>query len=313
MKHAYISLVLPVTTMPEARTIEALDAALAAESRAHEIVIVAPHGAPVSLTGLGSELRIQGPVSVVATHLRSTPDGSVVAGLARAVGDFIIEWRGPLESVDSQLVGELLEPTDAGIELVEIVGRERSRASRAFNRLVNALRPRTTPLRKTIGRVYSRYAVQTVLGAVAFEPQLDVLAAELPVRRSVHASTLMSPPHAPFSQRLNAGFTLLAKGTRFGSVVPLMLAVVSALTAVGAAVYALAFLVVRGRTPEGWTTLMVLIGLGQAAILTMLGLTWTRIDALTKGLARNPDVTAMVHVAAPTQTGKPDGGSVVVR
>lgn len=309
MKHAYVSLVVPVTTLPDVMTIEALDSALAAATRAHEIVIVAPYGSRGSTIESGGEMSVRGPVSVVTTHLRSTLDGAIVAGLARSVGDFVIEWRGPLHAVDERLIGELLAPTDAGMELVEIVGVERSIASRLFRRTVNVLRPRTAPLRRTIGRVYSRYAVQAMLGAVAFEPQLDALVAELPVQRAVHASSHANPPHAPLSQRLNNGFALLAKGTRFGSIVPLTLAAVSALIAVGAAIYALGFRLLLDETPEGWTTLMILIGFGQAAILTMLGLAWTRLDALTKGLAQNPDVTAAVHVAAPTRSGQPEDGA----
>lgn len=312
MKHAYISLVLPVETIPDVSTIEALDAALASQSRAHEIVIVAPYGRHGWNTPLRDDIAVRGPVSVVTTHLRSTPDAAIIAGLARSVGDFVIEWRGPLPGVNEALIGELLAPSDAGAELVEVVGIERSRASRLFNRMVNALRPRHAPLRRTIARVYSRYAVQAVLGAAAFEPQLDVLVAELPVQRTVHPVSLVNPPHAPISQRLNNGFALLSKGTRFGSTVPLTLAAVSAVTGVGAAIYALGFLLLRGRTPEGWTTLMVLIGLGQAAVLTMLGLTWTRIDSLTKGLARNPDMTAAVQVTAPTRPGQPGGDADTV-
>jgi hypothetical protein len=308
MKHAYVSLVLPVGTMPDLRGIAAIDAALSDQARAHEMILVAPYGRHDAAAGLQNDVALRGPVSIVTTHLRSTPDGAIIAGLARSVGDFVIEWRGPLESIDAHLLGELLAHSDAGTELVEVIGVERSRASRIFNRAVNGLRPRSAPVRRTIGRVYSRYAVQAILGSVAFEPQLDVLVAELPVQRSAHPVSLANPPHAPLMQRLNHGFALLAKGTRFGSAVPLTLAAISALAGIVAAIYAVGFLLLRGRTPEGWTTLMVVIGLGQAAILTMLGLTWTRIDALTKGLAKNPDVTATVQVIAPTGRAESTGG-----
>lgn len=308
MKHAYVSLVLPVGSVPGRGAIAALDSALAHQARAHEIILVTPYGQYDVEDGLQDEIALHGPVSILTTHIRSTPDGAIIAGLARAVGDFVIEWRGRLEDIDGRLLGELLAPSDSGSDLVEVVGVERSRASRLFNRAVNALRPRSAPLRRTIGRVYSRYAVQAVLSSVTFEPQVDVLVAELPVQRVVQTVPVANPPHAPLLQRLNNGFALLAKGTRFGSAVPLTLAAISALAGVAAAIYALGFLLLRGRTPEGWTTLMVVTGLGQAAVLTMLGLTWTRIDALTKGLARNPDTTATVQVVAPTQRTDSTGG-----
>ena len=307
MKHAYVSMLLPLPVVPAVRVIEKIDAALDEQARAHEIVIVTPYGQSDTLQ---DPMAVQGPVSIVTTHIRSTPDGAIVAGLARTVGDFVIEWRGPIDEIDGQLIHDLLAPSDAGVELVEAIGVERSQASRLFNRAVNSLRPRQAPLRKTIGRAYSRHAVQAILGASAFEQQLDVLVAELPVHRSSLAVPHSNPHHASLAQRLNDGFTLLSKGTRFGSAIPLTLAAISALFGLAAAIYALGFLLLRGQTPEGWTTLMVVIGLGQAAILTMLGLTWTRIDALTRGLSRTYDSTAEVHVFVSSRRAT-DGGVLV--
>ncbi len=298
-------MIMPVEVMPDLSTVAAIDAALAREARAHELVFVVPYGRHESPDKLQSESKLRGPISIVTTHIRSTPDGAIVAGLARSVGDFVIEWRGPLNSIDGDLIGELLAPSDIGVELVEVTGVEPSRASRLFNRAVNSLRPRGAPVRRTIGRVYSRYAVQAVLTSVAFESQVDVLVAELPVQRIILPVPLANPPHAPLLQRLSNGFALLSKGTRFGSAVPLALAAIWAFAGLGAAIYAVGFLL-RGRTPEGWTTLMVMVGLGQAVTLTMLGLTWTRIDSLAKGLTKNPDMTAAVQVIAPTQ-GRPFG------
>jgi len=298
MKHAYVSIVLPVRNLPDPMMIELIDSALAQSARLHEIVIVAPYDlAAPPITSLIT----QGPVSIVKTDMRSTPDGAVLAGLSRTVGDFILEWNGPLDALNDQLISDLLAPTDTGIELVEAIGIEHSYASRLFARVVNGLRPRGAPVRRSIGRVYSRHALQAILGSSAFETHIDVLVAELPVHRSIQRVSHTNTHHASFAQRINNGFALLAKGTRFGSAIPLTLAAISALFGVGAAIYALVFLVLQGQTPEGWTTLMVVIGLGQAAILTMLGLTWTRIDSLTRGLSRNADSTAEVRVWPPSE------------
>jgi len=104
---------------------------------------------------------------------------------------------------------------------------------------------------------------------------------------------------ATTGQRVAEGAALLLKGTRFGAVFPLALAVMSAVFGVAVAFYALAILLIRGRTPEGWTTLMVVSGLGQAAILAMLGLTWARLDALARGLSRSQEATAFVVTRPP--------------
>lgn len=302
MKHAYVSMVLPVSVVPPVSIIKKIDAILAEQTRAHEIVIVTQYDQSAQLQG---GFALLGPVSIVTTHIRSTPDGAIIAGLARTVGDFVIEWRGPLDGIDGALINNLLAPSDAGVELVEAIGVERSQASRLFNRAVNSLRPRQAPLRKAIGRTYARHAVQAILGASAFEPQLDVLVAELPVRRALLAVPYSNQHHASLARRLKDGLALLSKGTRFGSAIPLTLAAISAVFGLASAFYALGFLLLRGQTPEGWTTLMVVIGLGQAAILTMLGLIWTRMDALTRGLSRPMDVTAETFVWAPSDEGPP--------
>ena len=44
---------------------------------------------------------------------------------------------------------------------------------------------------------------------------------------------------------------------------------------------------------------MIVTGLGQASILALIGLTWSRIDSLLKGLSRPRDATAEVVVFPP--------------
>lgn len=299
MKPAYVSVVLQPGTIPESAELLAVDRALARTTGRHELVLVVPFAhegvPPLDLEGL------TGPLSVVSTHVRASWDGATLAGLARTVGDFVIEWHGPTDRLDEDLLERLLAPTDHGIELVDVVGASDSMASRTFYRFANALRPRDAPVRKVAGRVYSRHALGQMLAATAFEPQLLVLAAELPVPRDLVATDVRRRYRPPVVQRLAVGASLLAKGTRFGSAIPLGLATASALFGVAAALYSILVFLIRGSTPEGWTTLMIVTGLGQAAILAMLGLTWTRIDTLTRGLSRNQDATATVVVWPPTE------------
>lgn len=300
MKHAYVSLVL---TMGEAATPEdvaTLDKTLAGCARLHEIVVVVPFGTPAADY---AGLDLAGPVTTVSTYARASADSGVVAGLSRSVGDFVIEWRGTPSELDVDVMESALAPTDEGRELVEVVGRETSAVSRFFYRMVNALRPRSAPVRKTVGRVYSRHSLGQVLAATTVEPQLDILVAELPVARIEVRVDQANPHRASMVDRVGEGANLLSKGTRFGSTVPLGLAIISALFGIGAALYALAFFLLRGQTPEGWTTLMIVMGLGQAAVLVMLGLVWSRMNAMARGLSQRRDATAAVIVVAATDPG----------
>jgi len=298
MKLAYVSVVIPVFFPPDISVIAGLDTALDNQARAHEIIIVIVYG--VSIPNYQASAKT-GPITIITTHSGATQDEVVVAGLARAAGDFIIEWRSGVDLLRDQILEQILIPTDAGVELVEVTGVNRSITSRVFTRLVNILRPSKSPIRKTIGRVYSRHALSEILSATAVEPHIDILIAELPVRRTVESLPIAISHRDSWMIRITDGLTLLSKGTRFGSRIPLILAGISAIFGIVATFYAFIFLL-RGGTPQGWTTLMAVVGLGQAAVLTMLGLIWTRIDSLTRGLARNPDVTAEVKVIPPTET-----------
>jgi hypothetical protein len=102
-----------------------------------------------------------------------------------------------------------------------------------------------------------------------------------------------------FRKRLAEGMSLLAKGSRFGTVIPLALATISALFGIFVTLYALILYLVDGKSPEGWTTLMIVTGLGQASVLALIGMTWSRIDSLSRGLTRSRDATAEVVVFAP--------------
>ena len=103
-----------------------------------------------------------------------------------------------------------------------------------------------------------------------------------------------------FRERISEGMILLMKGSRFGTVVPLALATISAVFGIFVAFYALTLYLVNDKNPEGWTTLMIVAGLGQASILALIGMTWSRIDSLSKGLTRPRDATAEVVVFPPT-------------
>jgi hypothetical protein len=300
MKHAYISVVLCGGGGSDAAAIELLDNVLSTCSRAHEIVVVIPTNLK---SGHLADLRVSGPVTIVNTHYRATLDAQFLAGIARAVGDFILEWQGRIADLDQSILQNSLSSTDHGFELVEIIEKNPARSSTFFYTMANSLRPKNAPIQKSIGRLYSRNVVGQLLAAATFEPQLDVISAELPVRRDLLCTDLKRAHPGSITNRLGDGFSLLAKGTRFGSTIPMLLATVSAVFGIAAAIYGVIFFLFLGKTPAGWTSLMIVIGLGQAAVLAMLGLTWARIDALIRGLSHTRDATVTVEVITPNDLG----------
>ena len=279
------------------KEIIALDAALKLTTREHELILITFFDSEVKNFKIAG---LTGPLSIVFTNSISSENSSRVAAFGRAVGDFIIEWQGKIEDLTKEAILEILEPTNNGIELVEFESSFQPNSSRMFYKFANSLRSSKIPIRKTVGRVYSRRALGQLLLGSSFEPQISVLCAELPVQRTNRTVHLNFARNQSFRERIAEGMRLLSKGSRFGTVVPLALATISALFGIFVALYALALYATNGKSPEGWTTLMIVTGLGQASILALIGMTWSRIDSLSKGLTRPRDATAEVVVYPPT-------------
>ena len=298
MKQAYVSVVLPFSgKVPSTEEIHALDNVLNNASRNHEIILILTFDSGL----MNFEINeLTGPLSIVYTNSISSQNSSRVAAFGRAVGDFIFEWQGAVGDLTTDMILELLEPTNHGIELVEVESSFQLITSRAFYSFANTLRSSRIPIRKTIGRVFSRRALGQLLLGSSFEPQINVLCAELPVQRISKTINVNFAVSQSFRERLVEGMNLLAKGSRFGTVVPLALATVSAFFGIFVAFYALTLYLLDGKSPEGWTTLMIVTGLGQASILALIGMTWSRLDSLSKGLTRPRDATAEVVVFPPT-------------
>lgn len=297
MKQAYISVILPnAGKVPSIQEIINLDNELKLATRNHELILISTFESGVmdfKFDGLS------GPLSIVYTNSISSQNSSRVAAYGRAAGDFIIEWHGPIFELTEDAILELLEPTNHGTELVEFESAFQPRISRAFYGFANSLRSSSIPVRKAVGRVFSRRALGQLLLGSSFEPQISVLCAELPVQRIGKRVRVNFAENQSVRERIVEGMTLLAKGSRFGTVVPLALATISAFFGIFVALYALTLYLFNGKSPEGWTTLMIVTGLGQASILALIGMTWSRIDSLAKGFTRPSDATAEVVVFAP--------------
>lgn len=292
-----MSLILPFTEkVPSTQEISILDEILKKTTREHEIILI-------SIFGSGtSNLKVEalsGPLSVIYTNSISSRNSSRVAAFGRATGDFIIEWQGTIADLTEEVILEILEPTNKGIDLVELESSFQPASSRLFYKFANSLRSSDIFIRKTVCLVFSRRALGQLLLGSNFEPQINVLCSELSVQRTARVVPVNFAVTEGFRKRLAEGMTLLAKGSRFGTVIPLALATISALFGFFIALYALVLYLVDGKSPEGWTTLMIVTGLGQASVLALIGMTWTRIDSLSKGLTRPRDATAEVVVIAP--------------
>lgn len=294
MKQAYVSLVLlSQAEEPTKGQIEKVDKLLAGEVRRHEIIFVTK--SQINETRF-KHLKTSGPFTLITVQSNSTTNDLIVAGLGRSVGDFVLEWSLSLSGLEAETISSLLLPSDHGDELIEAVPLKNSFITRFFYKLVNQLRSSNQGVRASVARVYSRRALNWLLDANRYESNIMVLAAELPFQKSVSTLQIEREDGRSICERILEGFNLLIKGSRFGTVVPLLLSGVSSLLAFGIAIYAITVFLLFGDAVEGWTSLAVLIGLGQGAILALIGMVWSRFDSLTKGLTKRNDATIKIEV-----------------
>lgn len=294
MKQAYVSIVLfDQENNPDWTQIKKIDGFLSDEVRRHEIILVTKKP---FFDVFAKPLSLNGPLSIVIVHSTASTNDLIIAGLGRSVGDFVIEWHLNTSIVESGTIASLLTPSDEGNELLECVPIRLSLGSQIFYKLVNKLRTVNKSVRPSLVRVYSRRALNWLLEASRYESQVVVLAAELPFQKAIRTLPIQRIVGRGARERILEGFALLTKGSRFGTVVPLLLAGISSLFAISVAIYALTVFIVSGNAAEGWTSIAVVMGFGQGAILALVGLTWSRLDSLAYGLSKRNDATVSTEV-----------------
>ncbi len=301
MKNAYVSLVIFAQTDMTAIEIARLDRLLSTITRNHEIVVSGPAAVTIQICNdarSADEFVSTGPVVFVETQSRATEDQILLTGLARSVGDFIVEWRGSISDLDQTLLEELLNQTNYDFELVEVVERNKRKATNFAYWAVNLTRAEHSRVCRSIGRVYSRAALQIVLNTSPSRPIIDVVVAELSVSR-IRLSTNFQYSRGTIKVRAQRIIGLFARGSRVGTTAPLIFAGLFAFFGVFAVFYSIIVLLFRGQTPEGWTTLMIVVGIGQASILAMLSFIWSRVNILAESFHTTFDKTSRVSVLGP--------------
>jgi hypothetical protein len=294
MKQAYVSLVLlnhPSTILWS--QIEVIDDFLSKETRKHEIVLVTKK--PV-FDAFDKPLKLKGPLTVLTVQSTASTNDFIIAGLGRSAGDFVVEWSLNASKIESGTIASMLTHTNAGNELIECVPMTFSWSTQCFYKLVNRLRSFNKSVNPSVARVYSRRALNWLLEANRYESHVMVLAAEIPFQKVVHRLTIERAEGKSLKERIVDGFTLLVKGSRFGTVIPLLLAGISSLFAISVAIYALADFLISGDAVEGWSSIAVVVGFGQGAILALIGLVWSRLDSLANGLSKRNDATINTEV-----------------
>jgi hypothetical protein len=307
MKQAYVSLVTvaqpDVDPIRYLQNLEALDALLVDAARMHETVVVAisPTAAfTQAWREWAASAHVQGPVSLVISRNPSTSyEDAMLEGLARCVGDFVLEWEANLADLTSAEIEALFTVSDNGYDVVQATPHHAPPSSRAFYRVVNRYRTTSSPLGPAVGTLYSRAAIDKVVDARHAVRHRKVLVAQsgLPT-----ASTVMEVTHPlkghPLT-RLEEALDVLITGTRVGTRLTYWLAILAAFGGLATAAYAIIAAVWKGNAPEGWVTLMIVMGLSFAAVLVTLALLGEMLSRILKEVQRESPTVVSIETLAP--------------
>lgn len=290
MKQTYISLVLQIDNPQISGVISKLSEILQKSVKFSELILVRSYGSGAIQE---AELGINLPVSVVYTRMLSTKDEMVISGLARAVGDYVILLQGDPHDFDTETLHKLLDPSSEGSEISRITF-QKGIFNKFFYSFVNYFRKGKPEIIPGFAYCFSRRALNSLINESEFETNVDIALSNLPVEVvniEEHNSRKMSKGIG-FRTRVN----LISRGTSLGTFAPLVLALISGVLALTVAIYAIVVYFVSGRTPEGWTTLMVALGASQSTVLGILAFVIAKINGIEQLIKKNADATFKVEV-----------------
>ena len=296
MKFAYLSFISLWSEVENEGDINKVDEMLKSLSAEHEILFIRKQSERIVDE---SKFDLYGPITIIDVSDIATRDEMTLCGFGRAVGDFIIEWQAPLNKVSPENLKVLLDGTNQGYEIVELSAVDQSKISKMFYSFVNLFRPANKKVAQTIGLIFSRFALSKLIAHADFDVQLKNVVADLPLSRKVVKSFDNFELRRGFTTRVRFGFILLSKGGKFGSTIPLAFACFSALLGFATVLYSLVVYFAKNKSPEGWTTLMIIFGLNFSVIMLVLSLLWSRLEAIARSLSKELDITSAVTVTPP--------------
>lgn len=277
-----------------ANDLRRIDRWLSTNCRAHEFVVVSSSSRQLAdHSSLGS---LDGPTGFVQVYANASTDQRLLAGVAQAIGDRVFCWRAEPRELEPEFLSAAF---DDGAQLAEIVdvgvGRF-DRTSRLLLATANRLRRGREPIRASVGTVLSRRCIGIVLDRSPLETTLDCILADIPLPRCQRLPDRVLDLRRQGGSRSGTRYRYVSRGTNLGRIFPILLGAAFGAISVLVVLYAVTVFAVSRETPQGWTTLMVAIGLGNAGVLASLGMIWSRLARISDSLTGSHHAVVVVEV-----------------
>jgi dolichol-phosphate mannosyltransferase len=263
------------------------------------------------------------PIRVVELAHHHGPEAGMVAGLERAVGDWVFEIEGSTGGFTSIELWEMFEKALEGRDIVALVPSAPPRSSRLFYWLVNRYSNLGRDLTSERVRLVSRRALNALMALgerVRHRKALYALTG-LPFAAVSYQAEVSLPRRRLNRENSGLAFDVLLATSNFGVKVAHVLSLTFLLFSVGAGIYALVINFVKHDVIEGWTTLMIVVAVGFAGLFLVLAVLGEYMARILAEVRRRPLYAAardVQHIpaggelipGAQMQSGRPSGASM---
>lgn len=299
MNHSFVSLILVCSELPSRNVIEELSKIFESNTKRFEIILTLPIQQRKHIRKF-PELQI--PISIIWMGEKSSIQDSTIAGLSLSVGDFALEWKGDSKLITAELISKVRTYIEAEVDIIQFKNSELKFKEKLLLNLFNKLRHKNHQVHFSLGNFFSRRAINEITRKFTSAGDLNLIIANSQLNREIiSVNSSRNNYLKPISRNSNFN-QLFLNGTKLGTRIPSFISIISALVGVFSTVYALSIFIYRGRTPEGWVTLMVLIGYANASILTLLGLMWKKLEAIENINNSDYESSILIEVIPPFRT-----------
>lgn len=239
----------------------------------HEVVIV-DDGSVEPVAGLSEELAREHNLNVVLVRLgrRHGTEAGMNAGLAQSAGDWVFQFDSPRTDHPDGLLDRMYQAAAEGHDHVTASGAVSSLRARAFYAAVNRYGNLGVPLRTERVRLSSRRGVNAMLA----------LREKVRYRKALYAVTSNSQHHLVYvpaegsrarplnGETLTLATDIVLSFSTFGLRLAYLLSVGFGSVSLLAVLWSFGAYILKQHTPEGWTTVMVVLSAGLAGLFVVL-------------------------------------------
>ncbi len=260
-----VKLVLPKIDQFLARTFDLYEIVLVDDASTDDLESAIASVAP----------KLSGPLTVLQLARPHGVEAAIIAGLERAMGDFVAELETLAFDFEIDLLATLYERAAKGFDVVAASGGKPERRSRLFYWMVNRYSNLGVDLATERVRIVSRRALNAMLALkekVRYRKALYALTGFPSTRVSYRPTTTRreTPRHLN-RETITLAFDVMVSFSNVGLRLAHLMSFVFGFFSCLVILYVIMVRLVLGNIVSGWTSLMAFLAAGLAGLFFILG------------------------------------------